>query len=200
MTTSASARSDVQSSPTWVLWLFGIALIVLFIWLWNTANSAKATAEANAALLAQPQVDLHYLVGGPTRFGEQFEEAVEDAELDEFSSEEFLWSTVLVANEGQGELDGALLRLNLVEGAQPTVLAALPSFGSGIDTEETEAGLEIDLREIGDGEVARVFLGFSPEALPDSAAANWASSYQSLLSSLVVEAGDFSETFYGRGY
>lgn len=200
MTTSASARPGAQSSPTWVLWLFGIALIVLFIWLWNTANSAKATAEANAALLARPQVELHYLAGGPSRFGEQFEEAVDDAELEGFSSEEFVWSTVLVTNEGLVEMDDVLLRLSLVEGVQPTVLAALPSFGSGVDAEETEAGLEVDLRDIGEGEVARVFLGFRPQQLPERVAANWAGSYQAILGSLAVEAGDFSETLYGRGF
>lgn len=197
MTTTTSARE--QSSPTWVFWLFGIALIILFIWLWNTANSAKATAEANAALLAQPEAEIHYLVGGPARFSEEFQEAVEDAELEAFSSDEFLWATALVSNEGAGELDDVNLTLNLAEGLEPTVLAALPSFGSGVDVEQTEAGLEVDLRDIDDGEMARVFVGFDPAALPEQVAANWAQSYQITIGSASVETGDLEETLYGRG-
>ena len=199
MTTSTSARSDAQTSPTWVFWLLGIALIILFIWLWNTANSAKSTAEANAALLAQPQADLDFLVGGPGRFAEAFESAVEEAELEGFASDELLWTTTLVSNEGLGELDDVTLTLNLAEGLQPTVIADLPSFGSGVDVEETEAGLEVDLRDIDDGETATVFLGFDPAALPQEVADDWAGSYETSLGSLTIESGDFSETLYGRG-
>ena len=199
MTTSTSARNDTQSSPTWVLWLFGIALIILFIWLWNTANSAQSTAEANAALLAEPEAELTFLVGGPTRFAEAFEEAVDDAELDTFSSEDFLWTTALVSNEGVGELDNVDLTLNLAEGLQPVVLADLPSFGSGLDIEENEAGLSVDLRDIDDGEMARVFVGFDPAALPSDVAENWAQTYQTSMGSITVETDDLSETVYGRG-
>ena len=199
MTTSTSARNDTQSSPTWVLWLFGIALIILFIWLWNTANSAKSTAEANAALLAQPAAELTFLVGGPARFAEAFEEAVDDAELDAFSSEDYLWTTTLVSNEGVGELDNVDLTLNLAEDLQPIVLADLPSFGSGLDIEETEAGMSVDLRDIDDGEMAHVFVGFDPAALPSGVAENWAQTYQTSMGSITIETDDFSETLYGRG-
>ncbi|MEX2534298.1 MAG: hypothetical protein WD273_01755 [Trueperaceae bacterium] len=199
MTTSTSARSEAQGSPTWVLWLFGIALVVLFIWLWNTANSAKSTAEANAALLAQPQVELDYLVGGPTRFPEEFQEAAEDAEIENFASEEFLWTTALISNEGLGEVQDITLTVDLPSGAEPTVLASLPSFGSSVDVEPAEGGLEIDLRDIGDGETAMVFLGYDRGAVPEEVSVNWARSYEALLGSLTVEADDVEETLFGRG-
>ena len=199
MTTSTSARNDTQSSPTWVLWLFGIALIILFIGLWNTANSAKSTAEANAALLAQPEAELTFLVGGPARFAESFQEAVDDAEREAFTSNDYLWTTALVSNEGIAELDNVDLTLNLAEGLRPTVLADLPSFGSGLDVEESEAGLTVDLRDIDDGEMAHVFIGFDPATLPDGVAENWASAYQTTIGSITIETDDFSETLYGRG-
>ncbi|HEX7003840.1 MAG TPA: hypothetical protein VF168_06610 [Trueperaceae bacterium] len=199
MTTSTSTHHETQGSPTWVLWLFGIALIILFIWLWNTANSAKSLAEANAALLAQPTAEVSFLVGGPTRFSDSFQEAVEDAEIDGFSSDDYLWATTVVRNEGQVELDDVELTFNMAEGLEPTVIADLPSFGSGVDLEETEAGLQVDLRDIDDGELARVFVGFEAADLPEQVAAAWARNYRMTLGSLTVETDDFSETVYGRG-
>jgi hypothetical protein len=182
--------------PTWALWVFGIALAILFIWLWNTANSAKATAERNAALLARPELEVAYLVGGPTRFEERFDEAVEDAELESFDSADYLWSTALVSNDGIDEID-ASLAAELQPELEPTILVSLPGFGDHEVSREGEATV-IDLNELDEGESALVFFGFDRENLPEGYATDWAGNFQGTLDRLTAESGDVDETLYGR--
>ena len=199
MTRSTSARGDAQGSPTWLLWLVGTTFIILFLWLWNTANSAKDLAEANAELLDRPQAELHFLVGGPNRFAEEFEEAAEDAELGAPAADDLLWTTVQVSNEGRSDLEEANLVLDLVEGLEPTVIAELPSFGSDLGIGTSESGLEVDLRDIDDDETAFVFLGFRATDLPQAVVDNWSRSYQTTLVSATLQVDGFGETLHGRG-
>jgi hypothetical protein len=198
-TRSAAAGSETSGVPSWALWLIGITFAILFIWLWNTANSAKSLARENASLLARPELEMSYLVGGPKRFQEQFTEALEDAELEGFESANCLWSTAMVSNEGIYEVDDVRLTADFHTGQMPTILAFLPSFGRNLDTEESEGGLQVSLRDIDDDEVALVFFGFDPAALPEALSSDWTGRYQTVVSDITVEADDITETLYGRG-
>jgi hypothetical protein len=199
MTTASNQGSQAQGMPSWAMWLFGIAAVILFIWLWNTASSAKSIAEQNAAQLAQPELEAAYLVGGPTRFAEQFTEAVEDAEIEGFDSADFVWATAVVTNEGTVDANDVTLTAELPGAEAPTVLAALPSFGLDLDVSQEDGSLEVDLRDIDEGETALVFLGFGRDNLPEGQASTWTQSFETTLDRMTVEAGDTTEVVYGRG-
>lgn len=196
---STQTPSQTRATPTWPLWLLAIALLVVFIWVRSIAGSARSTAEANYLMLEQPQVNIQYLVGGPQRFADDFTEAVDDAEVAGFSSDDYLWATALVSNDGSSDLRDVDLTVSLSDGLEPLIVASLPSFGADVDMEQTDAGLVVDLRDIDEDEVARVFLGFNPASLPSDVADAWGRSYQTTIGSLTIDGGDdLAETYYGR--
>jgi hypothetical protein len=185
--------------PSWAMWLLIIAAVILFIWLWNTASTARSIAERNAAQLARPELEAAYLVGGPSRFGEQFTEAVEDAEIEGFDSADLVWTTALVTNEGTVGADDVMLTAELQTDEAPTVLAALPSFGLDLDVSQEEGSLEVDLRDIDEGEEALVFFGFGRDGLSEAQASAWTRSFEMTLARMTVESGETTEVVYGRG-
>jgi hypothetical protein len=199
MTTTTNDRSDSQAVPSWAAWLIGIALVVLFIWLWNTANTAKSIAEENAALLARPELEAVYVVGGPTRFGERFADAADGAEIEGFDSADFLWSTAIVSNEGAVDADDVRLTAELQPDAMPTILADLPSFGLNLESSREAGTVEVDMRDIDEGESALVFFGFRRDSIPDEQASAWPTTFGQMLARLTVETGETTEVVYGRG-
>lgn len=197
--TTNTASSNTQSTPGWALWLVGIAALILLFWLWNTANTAKSTAQANAELLATAELELSYVLGGPSRFSEQFDEAAEELEIEDFEAGEMMWSTALITNTGLEEAEDVMLSAEFRPELEPTVLATLPSYGSGVvDVTSENNALSIDLRDIGDDERAFVFFGFDPESLPDDIAQTWPSNFDAVLGSLSLEGDELTETVYGR--
>lgn len=151
-------------------------------------------------MLEQPQANIQFLVGGPDRFADEFTEAVDDAEVAGFSSDDYLWATALVSNDGLSDLRDVDLTVSLSDGLEPLIVASLPSFGSDVDMERTDEGLVVDLRDIDQDEVARVFLGFDPATLPSDVADTWGRGYQTTIGSLSLSGGDeLEETYYGRG-
>jgi hypothetical protein len=78
-------------------------------------------------------------------------------------------------------------------------LAALPSFGLDLDVSQEEGSLEVDLRDIDEGETALVFFGFGRNGLPEGQASTWTRSFETTLDRMTVETGETTDVVYGRG-
>lgn len=197
MASTTGSNQESRGTSSVVLWVIGIGLAILLIWLWNTAGGARTLAEQNARLINQPELEVQYLIGGPERFAEEFDEAVEDAELGDLDTGEMLWSTALVTNVGHQEAQDVALTTNLRPELTPTVIASTPDFGSAPAAEQEEGTVEISVEDIGADEQAYVFFGFAPDALA-AADDDWPAEFENVFSSMTVEADDSQDTVYGR--
>lgn len=209
-----------QETESWEDKLKRYALIVIpivvAIWLFNIASNARATAQTNAEAVQVPRFELALVPGGPERFAETFQEAVDElGEEEELDATQYLWSTYVVRNIG--ERDAADLTFD-VTAAIPIdrLLIAPPGFGNdaSIEHEEGSNQATVDLEELDEGDQVLLFVGMSPQNLMQSytsaeairqpydkeAKRIWARDFELYFETLTVDSDQAEGTLYSDGY
>lgn len=188
-----------SGNNAWIIVLFVIAAIFI-IWALSSARRANAGVEANEELLEVPNLDVVYTVGGPQRFAEPFQSAIDDLDEEDAAAlatpEDLLWTALIVDNDGNADADDVQVTVPLANGAQPTVLADLSGFGD-IGVETTDAGVDLDIGDVDAGDTTYVFLGFDPAALPEAVAESWAGSYRSTVGTITADTDGEQSHYYG---
>src|SRR5690606_26985070 len=88
--------------------LLYIAAIAIVIWLFNIATQARSLAQSNAETVNVPIFQVAMVPGGPQRFNDEFEKALEaraeqggeEAENLALEPADYLWMTLVVRNIG----------------------------------------------------------------------------------------------------
>lgn len=107
------AETRQASVPTWLTILLVVAL-VLALWALVTARGAAGEAAANTEQLARPDLDLAVVPGGPQRFPDAFDAAVDDLDDDDVvDATTHRWITVVLHNDGASDAQGVDVTLDL---------------------------------------------------------------------------------------
>lgn len=163
--------------PTW-LTILAVAALALGLWALVAARGAASTAEANAARLARPDLDVNVVPGGPQRFPDAFDAAVDDADDAEgVDPTTRRWVTVVVHNDGSAEAEDTAVTLDLGAVDTPIYLADLPGF-LDLDVGTDGPLVELDVGDIEAETSVRVFVGIPAAALPEAVAADWPAAYR----------------------
>lgn len=184
------ADTNRATVPTWLTILLAVAL-VLGLWALVAARGAAATAEANAERLARPDLDLAVVPGGPQRFAEAFEAAVEDQDDEAVDPATHRWLTVVVHNDGSADAEdvNVTLDLDLGDVEAPVYLADLSGFRD-LDVGSDGPLVELGINEVDAGDAAWVFIGVPTDALPEQVAETWGDAFRDYLGRADVFAGD----------
>lgn len=197
--TQASATTQT-ATPTWLKIAVFLALI-LALWGLFTARSAASTAQENQAMRTVPEMELTLVPGGPERFADSFESAMEDAGDAEFEVGARAWLTVIVENRGDGDASDTALEADVLAPQAAVAVGEMASF-EDLEMERQEDLLELTLGDVDAGETATVFLGFETDALPDALAEAWAADHRLAVTSITATTDSMEEpaaTLYGSG-
>lgn len=181
-----------------------IVSLALAIGLLALAGSANSKAKKNMAAINVPDYKLWYLPGGPDRFSEEYNRAIEDLKEDQkIDKESFVWGSVVLENVGKKEGDEVSLE---IDAAIPLdhVLISLSGYGNEASLtidEEDNTKATIDLKSVSTYETIHVFVGFDPELSQDvleQQLANWnIDSFQKSIEEIRVESDGDSAAYYG---
>lgn len=186
------------TAPTWIKVAI-VILLVLSLWALFAARSAGSTAAANEARARVADVGLTLVAGGPERFAEAFEEAVGDADADDLDAGAYVWTSLLVRNEGAADAQEVTVEADVLSADSAQVLGQMAGF-QDLEVEIADGTLELSLGDVDTGETATVFLGFEPGALPEGLEAAWAADHALVVdtvSAFVDGADDPTATLYG---
>lgn len=170
------AETRQAAVPTWLTILLAVALVIA-LWALVTARGAAGRAEANGEQLARPDLDLVVVPGGPERFPDAFDAAVDDLDEDEaVDPTAHHWITVVLHNDGASDAQGVDVTLDLGDVGTPTYLADLSGFRD-LDVGSDGPLVELGIDSIDAGDAAQVFVGIPSDALPEPVTDDWSRAY-----------------------
>lgn len=186
-----------------VLIIFGLAVVIGLLAL---AGSANKKAKANIATLNVPEYKVWYLPGGPERFPDEFENAMEQKEDTKIKIENFVWSSILITNSGnEGGSDIAVD----IDTAAPIghIIFTAPGYSNdtsvSIDKEDNTKAT-VESQSLGTNETIRIFIAFNSDtvakALSEQSVDLWTERYKSLLEQITVDSTevDTETVYYGN--
>mgnify|MGYP000193854981 CR=1 FL=1 len=179
--------------------IIGAVVILLFIWAFSTANSAKTRAEKNSETLKTPTYSMSMLLGGPERFAESFGD-IDNAEPDKIKTGEYVWQTLRIQNTSSGNASDAEILLNRTIPVEQ-VLVSSAGYGNEVKVESGEKPNTtlISIDSIEAQEPLYIFLGVNSENLPKSWE-GWKEDYKKAVTSIKIEGDDSTATLFGEGY
>jgi len=89
-----------------------IGLLVVLLFIYVVANSAKNLAQSNRDLIT-PHLDIHVIAGGPTELEDSFKDAIGKEEDPAKIRAEYVWVTTLVKNTGLSEVKDIAIAIDL---------------------------------------------------------------------------------------
>jgi hypothetical protein len=193
--------------------LFVIPVAAL-IWLFGIATEARGLAQTNAGLLRVPIYQLTLIPGGPVRFADEFEDALEawaertgsdNAETPALDPTEYLWATFVVRNVGELEARDLSIRLAAAAPVQHVMFTA-PGWSNDVSIEHEAATNEatIDFEELNVGDEAMLFMAMTPQAFEkpydEQTHRGWARDFELYFEEFEVESNEATALLYGHGY
>lgn len=186
----------------------GIAIILaLAIWGISAGISAGNVAEENQSAIQVPDFTASLVLGGPERFPESFEDALNVEQPEGMDTGTFLWSTLIVKNVGEASATTTEVTLNHTV-APSQVLVWTDGYGVEASVQPDDDGTAhvVQVENIGSAEELRVLLGYEPQDVEDGAiaavGAEWYDAYEFQIESVAVEAENtlITERFYFPGF
>ena len=189
-----ASNTQRRSTPWWVV-VLGIAAIILLIWMFFAARNARDLAATNEDRLLVGALAVDYIPGGPLRFPERFSDAMNELEQD-VSPDDYLWTTLVVANHGLLEAQNVEGTVSLARGVSPVVAADLAGFAN-LDVSADGQVLELELGDVDLDETSLIFMGFDPASLADTLADNWAAFYGQTVDTIAIASEESRDVYYG---
>ncbi len=178
-----------------------IALVVLvLIWLFNIANGAQNMAQENTNAVQVPSFAFFHVAGGPERFTTEFEDATEEA--DEIKNSNYLWSSIIVKNNGNKDATDTEIELTTAIPIERIFVDVAGYYNDAeITHEENSNEATVELEDFGQGNQTTIFIAMSPlgyEKPYDQV--KWAREYETYLEQINVDSDSIESTYYGPGY
>lgn len=188
--------SDSQQTPlkARIKRYLGIAVILaLAIWGISAGTSARNTAEENQSVIQTPDFAAQLVLGGPERFADSFEDAINVDDPSTIDTDSYYWSTVVVKNTGEEPATDAEIRLNHVSSPSQVVVWT-DGYGVEATVEATDDGTAhvVQLDSVGSGEEAHLMLGYTVEDMGEvvraTNPAEWYTLYDLQIESATLDA------------
>lgn len=193
--------------------LLYVAVIAIAIWLFNIAMDARSLAQSNAETVNVPIFELAMVPGGPERFVDEFEDALEaraeqgaeEAEVAAIEPADYLWMTLVVRNIGQENADELELVLDTTAPIQQLLFAApgwdnVSEIEYEVGTRTATIGFESLVRD----DEAFIFIAMTPNAFEapytDQAHRMWARDFELYFERVHVDSDLAEALLFGSGY
>ena len=181
------------------------AVIVFVFWLVFAINGVQNQAKENKNVILRPEYELTYLPGGPERFVGGYRDVVNEEKKKRINTDNYLWTTVLVKNEGNEDAKDINLTIN---SAYPMakVLVNPSGYMNEVDLNTNKDNLttKIDIADLEIDNKAFVFIGFKPANIEKPYDQNdmvkWAENYRNYLQKVNIESLNTEDTYYVTGY
>ncbi len=180
-----------------------IGLVVVLIFIYVVANSAKNLAQSNRDIIS-PHLDTHIIAGGPTELGDLFKDAVGKEEDPEKIKAKYVWITVLVKNTGLSDVEDIATVVSLNSKIHKIYTACRPiRYYGGIKVEErkeNEASFTMD--SLDEDESFGIFLGLQPETFEGKSPFDqkecqlWKRDYRISFQKVKITTDDFQKVMY----
>ncbi len=179
-----------------------IGLLVVLIFIYVVANSAKNLAQSNRDLIS-PHLDIHVIAGGPTELKDLFKEAVGEEEDPAKIKAKYVWITTLVKNTGLSEVEDIATAIDLnskihkIYTAQPRRYYGKIELGERKENEArfTTGSLDKDNSFV-------IFLGLQPETFQGKSPFDqrerrlWKRDYRISFQKVKITTDDFQRVVY----
>jgi hypothetical protein len=194
--------------------LLYIALIAVAIWFFNIATQARSLAQSNAELVNVPIYQLTVVPGGPVRFEDAFNDALElwaeqtgnnAVEMPELEAADYLWMTLVVRNIGDSDANDLEIEMNTTAPIRQLFLAA-PGWRneSEIVFEQDALTASASLESLGKDDEALLFIAMNPRALEmpytEESHRLWARNFEVYFEEAHAESELAEALLYGHGY
>lgn len=153
--------------------LLYIAAIAIVIWLFNIATQARSLAQSNAETVNVPIFQVAMVPGGPQRFNDEFEKALEaraeqggeEAENLALEPADYLWMTLVVRNIGVESARDLEVELNTTAPIQQVFFAG-PGWSneSAIEHEPGANSAALTFESLVRDDEAFIFIAMNPNA------------------------------------
>ncbi|HMA60532.1 MAG TPA: hypothetical protein VKN64_09585 [Halanaerobiales bacterium] len=182
----------------------GVVIVFVF-WLVFAINGVQNQAKENKNVILKPEYEVTYLPGGPERFVGGYRDVVNEEKKKRINTDNYLWTTLLVKNEGNEDAKDINLTIN---SAYPMakVLVNPSGYMNEVDLNTNKDNLTTKI-EIADLEIdnkAFVFIGFKPANIEKPYDQNdmvkWAENYRNYLQKVNMESFNTEDTYYVTGY
>lgn len=179
-----------------------IGLLVVLIFIYLVANSAKKLAQSNRDLIT-PHLGVHVIAGGPTELKELFKDAVGKEEDPAKIKAKYVWITTLVKNTGLSEVKDIATVIDLNSKIHKIYTAQPKRYYDKIKLEErkenearfTTGGLRKDNSFV-------IFLGLQPETFEGKPPFDqkerqlWKRDYRISFQKVKITTDDFQKVVY----
>jgi hypothetical protein len=180
-------------------------VIALGFWLFSIASGARGTANENANIIRVPKFEINYVAGGGQRFLSTFTDVENVDTEDEVKEKNYLWSTVIVKNNGGKEAQD-----NEIEIFSPIpmkhVLITPPGYSNDVNLTMNNYNKKatVDIESIERGEEVYIFVAMEPanysKPYDNQDKIRWTKEYDAYLQEINVKS-DFAEAnLYAPGY
>ena len=182
----------------------GVVIVFVF-WLVFAINGVQNQAKENKNVILKPEYEVTYLPGGPERFVGGYRDVVNEEKKKRINTDNYLWTTLLVKNEGNEDAKDINLTIN---SAYPMakVLVNPSGYMNEVDLNTNKDNLTTKI-EIADLEIDNkvfVFIGFKPANIEKPYDQNdmvkWAENYRNYLQKVNIESFNTEDTYYVTGY
>ncbi|HKL13295.1 MAG TPA: hypothetical protein VJ907_06785 [Halanaerobiales bacterium] len=180
-------------------------LVVFALWLVFSVNGVQNQAKENKNVILRPKYEVTYLPGGPERFVGGYRDVVNEEKKKNLNTDNYLWTTVLVKNEGNEDAKDINITIN---SAYPMAKVLVNPSGysneTDLNTNDDNLTTKVDIEDLEIDNKAFVFIGFQPSSIEkpyDQAdIKEWTNRYQNYLQNVNVESLNTEDTFYVTGY
>jgi hypothetical protein len=183
-----------------------IGVVVVFVlWLVFSVNGVQNQAKENKNVILRPEYEVTYLPGGPERFVGGYRDVANEEKKQRINPNEYLWTTVLVTNEGNEDAQDINFKIN---SAYPMAKVLVNPSGYNntveLSTDDNRLTTDINIEDLEIDNQAFVFIGFNPESIEkpyeQPELEKWSNSYQNYLQKVNIESLNKEDTFYTTGY
>lgn len=197
--------SDLKSKVK--KWGMGLVAVALFIAVFAIAIGARNQARANADVVMKPEWKVSYVPGGPERFPDRFEDVENDDLRERIETSDYLWSTVLITNTGEGEsIDTAADISTTIPVAHALVSSQTYLFELGIEEpeEDDRRTITVDVGDLEPQQSVMVFLAMNPpevaEPYDKAVHQTWFTDFSRYLNEVRIDSDATEYVMYGNGY